>query len=58
LISTYFNTKNKAIDPTIWGAHLAGSPVMAFTDKQSHVSVLLIPVGGLASPDSVKLIGD
>jgi len=33
------------IDPAIWGAHLAGSPVIAFTDKQSRVSVLLIPVG-------------
>jgi len=31
------------IDP-VWGAQMAGSPVIVFTDKQSRLSVFLIPV--------------
>jgi hypothetical protein len=33
------------VDPLSWGADLPGSPVLAFTDRYSSVSVFLIPVG-------------
>jgi hypothetical protein len=32
-------------DPTAWGAGMAGSPVIAFTERHTHTSVFLIPVG-------------
>lgn len=32
-------------EPATWGAFLPGSPVIAFTEKEAHVSVFLIPVG-------------
>jgi hypothetical protein len=31
-------------DPAVWGAHRAGSPVIAFTEQHGGVSVFLIPV--------------
>jgi hypothetical protein len=32
-------------ETVLWGANLAGSPVLAFTDKDDRLTVLLIPVG-------------
>src|SRR5580700_7812930 len=41
-------------ETALWGANLAGSPVLAFTDKEARLTVLLIPVGewsdGTAGP--------
>jgi hypothetical protein len=32
-------------EPAMWGALLPGSPILAFTEKEAHVSIFLIPVG-------------
>jgi hypothetical protein len=33
------------VEPAAWGADLPGSPILAFTETRSRVSVFLVPVG-------------
>jgi hypothetical protein len=40
----FFSQADPTADPAAWGANLAGSPIIALTDKWEHLTTFLIPV--------------